>query len=342
MTTPASPLVRLVRLPAVLTVPGDVLLGAAWSEEGEAGGLSVAVLALGSSLLYLGGMALNDWADRARDARERPWRPIPAGEVAPAVALGSAVVLTAGALAAGGLARGGRGLRAAARLAGVVWAYDLVAKDTPAGPWAMALARALDVSMGALPAARPGWRLRLVVPPPALSSRPGAGRWPRGARLPATVVGAHALLLTLVSAREVSGGSPAVARRALGGFVATAATAAGLALGGRPAAGPTHGGHPAAGRRPTAGLTPGSRRAGERALALACLALYGATVGRAGVDAVRRPDPVRLQRLVGAGVLATMPLQAALLAGRGRPAAACAVLAGWPLARWAGRETAVT
>jgi len=311
MTPSSSPLVRLVRLPAVLTVPGDVLLGAAWSEEGGAGGLSsVAVLALGSSLLYLGGMALNDWADRERDARERPRRPIPAGEVAPAVALGSAVALTAGALAAGGLARGGRGLRAAVRLAGVVWAYDLVAKDTPAGPWAMALARALDVSMGALPAARPG-----------------AGRRPRGARLPAAVVGGHALLLTLVSAREVSGGEPALARRALGGFAATAAAAAGLALGGGPAAGPAHGGR---------------RRGGERALALACLALYGATVGRAGADAVRQPDPARLQRLVGAGVLATMPLQAALLAGRGQRAAACTVLAGWPLARWAGREAAVT
>jgi hypothetical protein len=311
MTPSSSPLVRLVRLPAVLTVPGDVLLGAAWSEEGGAGGLSsVAVLALGSSLLYLGGMALNDWADRARDAHERPRRPIPAGEVAPAVALGSAVALTAGALTAGGLARGGRGLRAAARLAGVVWAYDLVAKDTPAGPWAMALARALDVSMGALPA-----------------GRPGAGRRPHGARLPAAVVGAHALLLTLVSAREVSGGEPALARRVLVGFAATAAAAAGLALGGRPAAGLAHN------RR---------RRAGERALALACLALYGASVGRAGLDAARQPDAARLQRLVGAGVLATMPLQAALLAGRGRRAAACAVLAGWPVARRAGREAAVT
>ncbi len=328
MSPPSSPLVRLVRLPAVLTVPGDVLLGAAWSEEGGPAG--VAVLALGSSLLYLGGMALNDWADRARDARERPGRPIPAGEVAPAVALGSAVALTAGALVAGGLARGGRGLRAAARLASVVWTYDLVAKDTPAGPWAMALARALDVSMGALPAAQPGagGRFRLMeAPPPAPSAGAGAGRRPRGARLPAAVVGAHALLLTLVSAREVSGGTPALARCALGGFAATAAAAAGLALGGRPAAGL------ALGRR---------RRGGERALALACLALYGATVGRAGVDAVRRPDPARLQRLVGAGVLATMPLQAALLAGRGRRAAACAVLAGWPVARWAGREAAVT
>jgi hypothetical protein len=331
MTPSSSPLVRLVRLPAVLTVPGDVLLGAAWSEEGGAGGLSsVAVLALGSSLLYLGGMALNDWADRARDAHERPRRPIPAGEVAPAVALGSAVALTAGALTAGGLARGGRGLRAAARLAGVVWAYDLVAKDTPAGPWAMALARALDVSMGALPA-----------------GRPGACRRPRGARLPAAVMGAHALLLTLVSAREVSGGEPALARRALVGFAATGPPPAGLALGGRPAAGLALGGRPAAGLalggRPAAGLAHNRRRrAGERALALACLALYGASVGRAGLDAARQPDAARLQRLVGAGVLATMPLQAALLAGRGRRAAACAVLAGWPVARRAGREAAVT
>lgn len=36
--------------------------------------------------------ALNDWVDRARDAREKPAKPIPAGLVPPRVALGVAVV----------------------------------------------------------------------------------------------------------------------------------------------------------------------------------------------------------------------------------------------------------
>ncbi|MGH2852652.1 MAG: UbiA family prenyltransferase, partial [Solirubrobacteraceae bacterium] len=130
----APALVRLVRLPAGLTVPGDVLLGAAWGGDGEPP-LAVARVALGSSLLYLGGMALNDWADRERDARERPRRPIPAGEVSPAMALGSAIALTGCAIAVAGAAGGARRLRATVALAGTVWLYDLKAKDTPAGPW---------------------------------------------------------------------------------------------------------------------------------------------------------------------------------------------------------------
>ncbi len=284
-----SAFVRLVRLPSVLTVPGDVLLGAAWGGEGEEPA-TVAALALGSSLLYLGGMALNDWADRELDARERPWRPLPAGDVAPAVALGSAVALTGGALAVAGAAGGARRLRGALALVATVWLYDLRAKDTPAGPWTMALARALDVL---------------------------AGRRPLRAGPPAAVVGAHALLLTLASAREVDGADRALAGWALLGVAATTAAAATLIL-------------------------VGPRSADTPAPALACLSLYGCAMARAGVAALRRPSPARLQRLVGTGVLANMPLQAALLAGRGRRVPAAALVAAWPVARWAARRTAVT
>jgi 4-hydroxybenzoate polyprenyltransferase len=310
----APALVRLVRLPAVLTVPGDVLLGAAWGGEGEES-MAAARLALGSSLLYLAGMALNDWADRERDARERPRRPIPAGEVSPAMALGSAIALTGGALAVtGGVGSAGstRSLRAAS-LAATVWLYDLAAKDTPAGPWTMALARALDVLMGA---GRNGDSRQGRV-------SPGFGRGLRRAGPPAAVVGAHTLLVTLVSAREVEGADSALARRALLGVVATGVAAATLIL--------------ASPRRAV-----GPRSAGTSALALACLALYGCAMGRAGAGALRAPDPARLQRLVATGVLANMPLQAALLAARGRRTTAAALMVGWPAARWAGRRAAVT
>ena len=36
---------------------------------------------LAMSLFYVGGMYLNDYFDRAIDARERPERPIPAGDI---------------------------------------------------------------------------------------------------------------------------------------------------------------------------------------------------------------------------------------------------------------------
>ncbi len=76
---------ELLRLPALFTVPGDALAGAA--AAGARPGPRT-LLAIASSLcLYEAGMALNDWADRAEDAVERPHRPLPSGRVRPAAAL---------------------------------------------------------------------------------------------------------------------------------------------------------------------------------------------------------------------------------------------------------------
>ncbi|MYZ16133.1 prenyltransferase, partial [Streptomyces sp. SID337] len=137
---------ELLRLPALFTVPGDALAGAA------ATGLRPdhrTLLAIGSSLcLYEAGMALNDWADRAEDAVERPERPLPSGRIAPPAALTAATALTAAGLALA--SRAGRpALVVAGALAGTVWAYDLGLKHTPAGPAAMATARGLDLLLGA-------------------------------------------------------------------------------------------------------------------------------------------------------------------------------------------------
>ena len=102
-------------------------------------------------------MALNDWADRAEDAVDRPHRPLPSGRIAPAAALAAAGGLTAAGLALA--ARAGRPARVAvAALAATVWAYDLDLKHTPAGPAAMACARSLDLLLGAAAAAAPAPR----------------------------------------------------------------------------------------------------------------------------------------------------------------------------------------
>ena len=50
-------------------------------------GYRVVPLALIFSLLYCGGMILNDYLDRSIDAQERPNRPIPSGRVSPQTAL---------------------------------------------------------------------------------------------------------------------------------------------------------------------------------------------------------------------------------------------------------------
>ncbi|MDH6696852.1 SCO3242 family prenyltransferase [Streptomyces griseoviridis] len=181
---------ELLRLPALFTVPGDALAGAA---AASATVNSRTLLAIGSSLcLYQAGMALNDWADRDEDTRDRPHRPLPSGRVRPASALTASCVLTAAGLTLA--ARAGRpALAVAAPLAATIWAYDLALKHTPAGPVAMAAARGLDLLLGA--AATTG-RARDAVPS-------------------ATLLATHTLAVTTVSRRETTGGSPLVPLAAL-------------------------------------------------------------------------------------------------------------------------------
>ncbi|WP_434094202.1 SCO3242 family prenyltransferase, partial [Streptomyces halstedii] len=138
---------ELLRVSALFTVPGDALAGAAAAGRSPGRGTALAV---GASLcLYEAGMALNDWADRDEDAVDRPHRPIPSGRIAPGAALAAAGALTAAGL--GLAARAGRpALTVATGLAATVWAYDLRLKHTPAGPAAMATARALDLLLGAV------------------------------------------------------------------------------------------------------------------------------------------------------------------------------------------------
>jgi hypothetical protein len=287
----ARALVRLLRLPSVMTVPGDVLVGAAWDGSAGTPGAPLASGVIGSSFVYLSGMALNDWADRDIDAVERPRRPIPAGEIAPPAALATALGLTGASLAIAGIG-GSRRLKLAGALAATVWTYDLVSKDTPAGPWTMASARALDVLVG-------------------------AGSNPAGALVPAGAIGAHALVITLVSAHEAEGGDASVARGALIGCAAIGGLVVASALAGK-------------------------RSPRDTALTLAAVGTYAFAMGKAGTAAMKKPDAAGLQRLVGTGVMANMPLQAALLASRGRVASATALLASFPFARRAARKVAVT
>ncbi len=193
-------LIDLVRAPAALSVPGDVVAGA-----GAAGVLTgrTAGLACSSVCLYWAGMAANDWADRALDAVERPERPIPSGRISARAALGVALGLTAAGLGAAAAAGGRRALAVAGPLAAAVWIYDLRLKNTAAGPAGMAACRALDVLLGASAAERP-WRAA-----PA-----------------AAVVAVHTWTVTELSRREVSGAEPGLAVATLGVTAALAGAVA--------------------------------------------------------------------------------------------------------------------
>jgi 4-hydroxybenzoate polyprenyltransferase len=268
-------LVELVRAPAALSVPGDVVAGAA---AAGALGRRTPLLALSSVCLYWAGMAANDWADREVDARERPGRPIPSGRVSPPVALGVAGVLSAAGLLIAGLAGGRRALAVAVPLAGAVWAYDLTLKQTVAGPAGMATCRGLDVLMGA------------------------AGRRPGRALPAALTVAAHTYTVTMLSRAEVTGAPRRLPAATLAGTVGVAAVPTG-GLGRLLAAGYLAGYGGAQWRAaadPSAGHVRAAVGTGITGLPLLQGALTaGAGEGRAGVlVAAAAPLGRRLARLV--------------------------------------------
>ncbi|QES44864.1 prenyltransferase [Streptomyces venezuelae] len=319
---------ELLRLPALFTVPGDALAGAA------ATGLRPnhrTLLAIGSSLcLYEAGMALNDWADRAEDAVERPERPLPSGRIAPPAALTAATALTAAGLALA--SRAGRpALAVAGTLAGTVWAYDLVLKHTPAGPAAMATARGLDLLLGATATAGPDHTPRAR----ATAAAPSAA-----------ALAAHTLAVTVVSRREAQGGSSTAPLAALATTAALTTRLIGAARRSCPGGGGTWRGRgaPPATMRPGGGA-PDLRNAvdtARRALPGALALAYAATAAKPLFHAALNPSPPLTQRAVGGGIRAMIPLQAALAARTGAPATALLTAALAPAARRFARKVSVT
>ncbi len=177
--TPYLLLGRVSNLPTVWTntLAGVTLAGA------PVGAGRIALLALAFSLLYTGGMYLNDAFDREIDARERPERPIPSGRVRAGAVfaigfglLGAGVLAVAWTPGAGPVAVG-----AALLLAGVITAYDAWHKANPLSPVVMGLCRVLVYVTAAL----------------AVASRVGPAVWGGAAVLLAYLIG-----LTYVAKQE--------------------------------------------------------------------------------------------------------------------------------------------
>ncbi|MEV4810717.1 SCO3242 family prenyltransferase [Micromonospora avicenniae] len=354
-------LVELVRAPAALSVPGDVVAGAA-----AAGVLDrrTPALAGASVLLYWAGMAANDWADRRLDAVERPERPIPSGRVRPGTAVGLAAGLTTAGVALAAAAGGRRAAAVAVPLAVTVWGYDLRAKNTSAGPAVMAACRGLDVLLGAS-----GGRLTRALPA-------------------ALTVAAHTWTVTALSRREVTGADPALPLGTLAGTAVVAAAAARAARptpgGDRPGrdlfgrVGVRRGGDPA-GRGPDAQpatssradarpcgahatprrtdrirarLSPQRGSVDGRAASLrgtlaavvpaALAAWYAAGYGAAQARVVAEPSAGRVRAAVGAGITGLPALQGALTARGGAGLLGLAVAAAAPLGRRLARMVSPT
>lgn len=148
----------------------------------------------------------------------------------------------------------------------------------------------------------------------------GTTRW-RPALPSAAVIACHTYAITVVSRQEVEGATAALPART---FAATAALSLGAAI--MPFPGP-----------PGRGPTPAHRAAGT-----ALLAAYLLAAGRAQLEARAHPDPAHLQRAVGAGIHAMIPLQAALTARAGSIRAALPLMAVYPVVRLMSRKVTPT
>lgn len=312
-------LIDLVRAPAALSVPGDVVAGAAAARVLTA---RTAGLACCSVCLYWAGMAANDWADRHLDAVERPERPIPSGRITPRAALAVALGLTGAGLVAAGLAGGRRSLAVAAPLAAAVWAYDLRWKNTAAGPAGMAACRALDVLLGASPG-----RVRSALPA-------------------AAVVGVHTWTVTELSRREVTGAPRTLPAATL---AITAAVCRAATSPARPRSILDRGASAPIlklrwRRRRHQSSRSGSIGHHESKIAAASVlaAAYALRYGRAQVAVLVDPGAGAVRAAVGAGITSLPALQGALAARAGATRAGLAVAAAAPAAAALARKVSPT
>ena len=143
---------RVSNLPTVWSnvIAGAVLGGAAITPE------SLFLLGVAASLFYIGGMYLNDAFDREIDAKERPERPIPSGQVAAGAVFGAGFGMLAGGIAvallaaqrssAAALAVGAVGVT----LAAAIVAYNMAHKGIAFAPLVMGACRALVYMLAAV------------------------------------------------------------------------------------------------------------------------------------------------------------------------------------------------
>ena len=110
--------------------------------------MHIAALVVSSCLLYVAGIVLNDYFDIELDKRERPFRPLPSGNISNRHALSIAIlaVLVANTIA---LILGPTSLALSLALTLAIIAYDYRLKHGVLGPFAMGAARFLNVIFGA-------------------------------------------------------------------------------------------------------------------------------------------------------------------------------------------------
>lgn len=159
-TSRAVPLATLLRLGRVSNLPTvwTNVVAATAIAGGDPLGPGSALALVAMTLFYVGGMYLNDAFDRGIDARERPGRPIPAGEIAASSVFGIGFGLLGGGLVLMAL-RSPAALAWGLALCAAIVLYDLYHKGNPFSPLVMSLCRLLvyagaaAAAVGSVPAA---------------------------------------------------------------------------------------------------------------------------------------------------------------------------------------------
>jgi 4-hydroxybenzoate polyprenyltransferase len=232
-------LARASNLPTCVT---NALVGAAIGAQAEPFPWRTAlVTATGVSLLYVGGMALNDVVDAPNDGVESPDRPIPSGRISRRAALAFAVTtLAAGAAVCATTTLAATG--AALALVAAIVLYDLVHKKTVHAIWIMGLCRGLVYATAALAVTtHPDWKslawigtaMVLYISAVTFVARrehtraesagppwlhllllvallPGGGIRPEGPVWPPLAAGAAFVLLLIVSSRPLRAAPPRI------------------------------------------------------------------------------------------------------------------------------------
>jgi 4-hydroxybenzoate polyprenyltransferase len=148
---------RLMRLPNVFTAIADVSMGYLFVRHTVDTPLLFGFLVVASAALYTAGIIYNDLFDYQIDARERPYRPIPSGQISFSWAMFAAGKLLmagmflgciSGLLAEAPDAMAWRGALIATVLTLCILAYDSFAKNTPVGPLVMGSCRFFNILLG--------------------------------------------------------------------------------------------------------------------------------------------------------------------------------------------------
>ena len=139
---------RLANLPTIWTqVIAAAFLACACLGTTTPALVPLVLTAIACSCAYVGGMFLNDVLDRGFDARHRPDRPLPAGEIAPGLAMrwAAGLLLAPGALVAWAAASLGGDIHLAVLASGAmvlaIVRYDLRHRGDAWSPAIMALCR---------------------------------------------------------------------------------------------------------------------------------------------------------------------------------------------------------